>query len=53
VHQRHQPKPSFARPWRKSDQDIAAGRTVPLADVLRELDDLVDHAQARLRKRQT
>jgi len=30
-----------------SEQDVAAGRTVPLADVLAELDALADRIEAR------
>jgi hypothetical protein len=36
----------------ESVQDVAAGRTVPLADVLAELDEVADRIEARLRARQ-
>lgn len=36
----------------ESAQDVAAGRIVPLADVLPELDDAADRIEARLRARQ-
>jgi hypothetical protein len=32
-----------------SAEDVAAGRTVPLADVLAELDEVADRIEARLR----
>jgi hypothetical protein len=35
----------------ESAKDVAAGRTVPLADVLAELDDAADRIEARLRAR--
>lgn len=36
----------------QSDRDVAAGRTVPLADVLAELDDVANRIEARRRARQ-
>jgi hypothetical protein len=36
----------------ESARDVAAGRTVPLADVLAELDEVEDRIEARLRARQ-
>jgi hypothetical protein len=33
----------------ESARDVAAGRTVPLADVLAELDEAADRIEARLR----
>lgn len=33
----------------ESAEDVAAGRTVPLADVLAELDEVADRIEARLR----
>jgi hypothetical protein len=35
---------------KESDEDVAAGRTVPLADVLAELDALVDGMNRRRHK---
>jgi hypothetical protein len=35
----------------QSERDVAAGHTVPLADVLAELDALVDRIEARRRTR--
>lgn len=35
----------------ESARDVAAGRTVPLADVLAELDQAADRIEARLRAR--
>lgn len=35
----------------ESDRDLAAGRLVPLADVLAELDGIADRIEARLRTR--
>jgi predicted nucleotidyltransferase len=35
----------------QSDRDVAAGRTVPLADVLAELDGVAARIEARLRAR--
>jgi hypothetical protein len=36
----------------QSDRDVAAGRTVPLADVLAELDGVANRIEARRRARQ-
>jgi len=36
----------------ESAQDVAAGLTVPLANVLAELDEVADRIEARLRARQ-
>jgi hypothetical protein len=35
----------------QSDADVAAGRTVPVADVLAELDSVADQIEARRRAR--
>jgi hypothetical protein len=35
----------------ESDRDVAAGRTVPLADVLAELDEVANRMEARRRAR--
>jgi hypothetical protein len=35
----------------ESERDVAAGRTVPLADVLAELDDVTKRIEARRRAR--
>jgi len=49
---RRPPTPSEAEllaAMEKSARDVAAGRTVPLADVLAELDEVADRIEARLR----
>jgi hypothetical protein len=35
----------------QSDREVAAGKTVPLEEILDRLDDLADRTEARLRKR--
>lgn len=40
----------FLLAMEESEQDVAAGRTVPLADVLAGLDELADRIEARPRQ---